>query len=210
MDTLVAPQRTRLRTPAWLLTLSPLGFVVVVAAGAATFVASGIDDTARMTPAQMADIRTAWMLFWPVYAAAVGVGAAGLILLGRALPGGLAKATQVAAGLSVVSILGNVVLNWSMLGFDQPELGRHPGYDTSIFLSILAIWLGAVGAGLAGLALRRAGILRRTGIVVAIVAAVHVVVEATLTQGAIPPFVVSFLWLALGIGLLRRRVPSSS
>ena len=88
MDTLVAPQRTRLRTPAWLLALSPLGFVAVVALGAATFVGSGIDDTAFMTPAQMADIRVAWLAFWPVYAAAVSVGAVGLILLGRSLAGG--------------------------------------------------------------------------------------------------------------------------
>lgn len=215
MDTLVAPQRTRLRTPAWLLALSPLGFVAVVALGAATFVGSGIDDTAFMTPAQMADIRVAWLAFWPVYAAAVSIGAVGLILLGRTLAGGpgaagLARAAQVTAGLSIAAVLGNVILNWSMVGFDRQRLGEHPAYDTSIFLSMLAIWLGALAAGLAGLALRRAGILPRTGLVVAIVAAVLIVVDTTLTQGAIPPFTVSFLWLALGIGLLRHRVPSSS
>ena len=210
MDTLVAPQRTGLRTPAWLLALSPLGFVAVVALGAATFVGSGIDDTAFMTPGQMADIRVAWLAFWPVYAAAVSVGAVGLILLGRTLAAGLAKAAQVAAGLSIAAVLGNLALNWSMVGFDRSRLGEHPAYDTSIFLSLLAIWLGALGAGLAGLALRRAGILPRTGLVVAIVAAVLIVVDTAVTQGAMPPFTVSFLWLALGIGLLRHRVPSSS
>jgi hypothetical protein len=109
-----------------------------------------------------------------------------------------------------VSILGNLVLNWSMTGFDQPRMGEHPLYDLSIFLSLLAIWLGALAAGLVGLALRADGRLRRTGLVVAVVAAVLIVVDTTLTQGAIPPFAVSFLWLALGVGLLRGRVPSPS
>ena len=36
-----------------------------------------------------------------------------------------------------------------MVGFDQSRLGLHPAYDTSIFLSLLAIWLGALAAGLA-------------------------------------------------------------
>jgi hypothetical protein len=126
MDTLVAPQRTRLRTPAWLLALSPLGFVAVVAFGAATFVGSGIDDTAFMTPAQLADIRVAWLAFWPVYAAAVSVGAVGLILLGRGLAGGLAKAAQAAAGLSIAAVLGNMILNWCRAG----RTSRSPNGST--------------------------------------------------------------------------------
>ena len=210
MDTLVEPRRTDRRTAAWLLALSPLAFVVVTAAGAATFPASGVDDTSLMSPDQMDDIRTAWLLFWPVYAAAVVIGAVALVMVARGLVGPLARAAQVAAGLSVVSILGNLVLNWAMTGFDQPRMGEHPLYDPSIFLSLLAIWFGALGAGLVGLALRAGGRLRRTGLVVAVLAAVLIVVDTTLTQGAIPPFAVSFLWLALGVGLLRSRVPSSS
>lgn len=211
MTTLQTPADTRFRTPGWLLALSPLGFVAVVAAGVATFPATGVDDTALMPPDKMDDIRVAWLLFWPIYAAAVIVGAVGLVLLARRLrPSALATATTVAAGLSVASILGNLVLNWTMTGFDQPRMGEHPLYDASIFLSLLAIWFGAVAAGLAGLALRAEGRLRRTGLVVAILAAVLIVVDTTLTQGLIPPFVVSFLWLALGVGLLRARVPSTS
>ena len=160
----------------------------------------------------MADIRVAWRgpAFWPVYAAAVSIGAVGLILLGRTLAGGpgaagLARAAQVAAGLSIAvssATSSSTTGRWS--ASTGQRLGLHSAYDTSIFrASMLAIWLGALPARIAGLALRRAGILPGTGLVVAIVAAVLIVVDTTLTQGAITSCASFSSPLALDIRLRR-------
>jgi xanthine/uracil permease len=59
---------------------------------------------------------------------------------------------------------------------------------------------------LTGVALHRTGVLRRVGLVVAVLAGAILLLDA-LTRG-FPPFVVALLWLTVGIALLRRREPS--
>jgi hypothetical protein len=53
--------------------------------------------------------------------------------------------------------------------------------------------------------MRAGAVLRRSGLVVAVVGALYVVADV-ITGGGFPPFVVSLLWLVIGVALLRRRV----
>ncbi|CUU60047.1 hypothetical protein Ga0074812_13478 [Parafrankia irregularis] len=59
-----------------------------------------------------------------------------------------------------------------------------------------------------GLALRTSGRLRRTGLVVAVLGALFLALDVA-TQ-AVPPWLFAFLWMAVGVGLLRRPAPSST
>lgn len=139
------------RAGAWLLALSPVGFVLVVGAGALTFAGSGVDDFDLITPEQMAGIRAGWILYWLVYAGTVLVGAAGIWLVGRWQG---ARSAMVAAALSAVAVLGLLVSRELVVGFTQPRLVEAPGTAAAVWLSLLAIWFGHAAAGLLALALR--------------------------------------------------------
>ena len=74
-------------------------------------------------------------------------------------------------------------------------------------LSYLSAWAAMAAVVFTGIGLRVNGLLRRTGLVVAIIAAALLVVDVV--TRALPPWLVAFYWLAFGIGLLRRRIPPS-
>jgi hypothetical protein len=113
----------------------------------------------------------------------------------------------VAAVVATAAIVGYPIAMLSATGFDQDRLGDHPGYAVGIGLSYAAIWLSLVAVVACGVALRTSGILRRTGLIVAIIAGL-VLVTDVVAGGAWPPAVVGLLVLPYGIGLLRRRVAS--
>lgn len=198
-----------LRSTAWILASTPVAFAAVVALGVATFVSSGVDDTAFMTPAQLDTIRPLWLLFWTAYAGAVLLGAAGTARLNASLDSRVAMASQVAAAVSAVAILGNLVLNLAMAGSTAERLELNAAYEPSLLLSMIAIWAAAASATLTGLALRVTGVLRRTGTAAAIFAVAFVLVDVAVTRGELPPFVVSLPWAMIGIALLLRRVRSA-
>lgn len=202
--TTTAPDRRGAR----LLAYSPLGFVAVVAAGIATFVRSDVPDTALLTPDKMETMTASWVGFWTLYAAALLVGAAGVLLVVRGLRGTLARAARTAVAGSIASVLGMLVLDLVLLGSDRPLLGDHPGYDASIWLSMIACWTGALAAGFAGLEFRRLGVVPRAGLAAAILAGAYTLVDLVVTRGALPPFTASIVWLVLGAALLRSRVAS--
>lgn len=215
METLAPPTavaRQRLRLAGWLLALSPVAFAVVTVAWGATFADTGVDNYTLLTPEQLADIRLGWIVLWAVYAAAVLVGAVAMAALNQALRGtparALANASQVAVAVSVASMLTGLVLRYAVLGFTEARLELNSLHDAAYWTSLLAIWSAAVAVALTGIGLRTSGVLRRTGLVVALIAAGYVLVDVVLTRGELPPFVIALLWLPLGIGLLRRRVPS--
>jgi hypothetical protein len=205
MNSLVVPvTRRRLRVAGWMLVLSPLVFALWVAAIASAMSGTGVDTSADLTPAQMSTIRVGWLLAWPLYAIAVSVGAAGVALANRASTGArwLVVASQVASGLSVAAILVDLVLNESMVNFTGARLGDSGAYGPALAMSYLAIWSAVVAVALCGLALRT-----RAGVVVAVVGGLLVLVD--MATRMFPPFVVAILWLVIGVGVLRRRVPSS-
>ncbi len=201
----------RARPGAWLLALSPLPFVAWLVAVVTVMSGPGVTESADLTREQMASIRGGWSLIWPLYAVAVIVGCAGTALLNRTLLGTpghrWAVLSQVACGISTVAILANLVLSEVAGGFTEARLGLNGAFDAALVASYAAIWAAAAAVLLTGVALRAGGVLRRTGPVVAVVAGVFLLLDV-LTRG-FPPFVVAFLWLAVGVALLRRRVASA-
>jgi hypothetical protein len=195
------------RRPAWLLALSPLGFAAWLVAVVATMSGSGVTDSADLTPDQMDGIRVGWALMWPVYAFAVLLGLAGLLLLNRLLSGPLATASQALVAVSGAAILANLVLSEVAAGFGEARLGDNAAYEASLVASYASIWAATVATVLTAVALRASGLLRRAGLVVAILAGALLALDVA-TRG-LPPFMVALFWVVLGVGLLRRRVPSS-
>lgn len=213
MQTIASDVRRTSRT-GWLLALSPIPFALVVPMFLVTVTASGVPDSSQVTPEIMASIRPQWIALWVVYFAAVAFGAYAVGRLAREVghTGGVftrrvALGSRVGAALSFVSITANLVLYLSLIGFDEPRLELSSTYELAYQLSLVSIWFGWLALIFAGMALWSSGLLRRAGLVVATLAGLLGVVDVT-TQGGIPPFVISFLWLAVGVGLLRRAVSS--
>jgi hypothetical protein len=205
----VPVSRRRLQGPAWSLALSPVLFLAWVVGVIATMSGSGVSQAADLTRAQLDSIRVGWLVTWPLYAVAVIFGAVALVTVTRVLRRSvLTVGSQVAAVVAVVAVLGCVVLREVALGFSQPRLGDNGAYVASQPLSYAAIWALVVATVLTGLALRAAGVLRRTGLIVAIVAALLLVLD--LVTLALPPWFAAFYLLAFGVGLLRGRVPSQA
>lgn len=212
MQTLVenaAPPR--LRRAGWLLVASPLGFVLWIVVLVPAMHANGLESSADLTPDVLATFRPRWLAAWPLYAAGVLMGTAGLAFVNRALretaSRQLAIMSQVAVVIATVCIVGNLILELVLTGSDHARLGLDPAYGAAMVLSYAAIWSGAIATALCGLGLRITGALRRTGLVVSVLAGLLVLADVA-TRG-LPPFFVALLWLALGIGLLRGGVPSS-
>jgi hypothetical protein len=193
----------RLRSPAWLLTLSPVAFIVWLVAVVATMSGTGVEQAADLTAGQMDSIRLGWLVEWPLYAIAVLVGAVGMARLNQAVRSRFSTASQVAVAVSAAAILAQMILSEVAVGFTEARLGDNGAYQAAMVASYTSIWAAAVAIVLTGIGLRTSVLLRRTGLVVAIVAAVFLGLD--LLTRAFPPFVVAFLWLAIGVGLLRRR-----
>jgi len=191
-----------------ILALSPLPFAVLVITLLTAVAASGVEDSGDITPAIMTDIRLQWIGVWIVYPLALIFGSVGMFRLFRSRRGALARGALVATCLSVGCMLVSTALNLSLTGFSAERLGAVTRYDVALEVSLVSFWLAWVALICGGLALRLSGVLRRTGLVVAILAALLGIVDVA-GHGAVPPFVVSFLWLTLGIGLIKARgVPS--
>jgi cytochrome b subunit of formate dehydrogenase len=209
MDLAVTERSLSLTRPGWLLALSPLPAVAWVAAVIATMSGSGVDLAADLTAAQMDAIRVGWILQWVLYGFATVFTAVALGVLLKALPAG--RANAVAVVLVVVSAVVGVavvVLRVVATGFDEARLGDNGAYNASLVCSYLSAWAFMAAVIVTGLLLRSGGLLRRTGLVVAIVAGLFLALDVL--SRAVPPWIVAFYLLAFGVGLLRRRVPSAA
>jgi hypothetical protein len=208
MSSTTAEPTVRRSRPALTLALAPVPFVVLVVTVLTTSAASGVADIADLTPAMMAGIRPQWIGLWIVYSIALIFGSIGMYRVFRPLPGLLARTVPAATVLSVVCILASSALYLSLTGFSADRLGSLTRYDVALEVNLVSFWLAWVALVCGGIALRRIGVLGRSGLVIAVLAAVLGILDVA-GHGAVPPFVVSFLWLALGISLLKfRGVPS--
>jgi hypothetical protein len=202
---------TTYRTPAWLMVGSTLAFVAWLAAAMTTISGTGVTDTADLTPRTMATIRVGFLVTTVLYAVAYALGGAGLATVAARLRRGGARvpatAALVAAAGSVAAIAGYPVAALLAGGFDAGRLGDQGAWDAAIGLSIAAMWLALGAIALGGVALRTSGALRRTGLVVAVIAGIALVADVVL-GAVLPPFLVGLLLLPYAIGLLRRPVAS--
>ena len=202
------PSRTRL--PAMLLILSSIGYVVVFIFTVTVVLSRFPQGLGEMTPHQMASFRPQYMVFHILILAAHASGASGLALLATEL-----RETHARPWASVVRVVALAAISvalllflgrLSLLRFNDATLGQNSTWQwTTWGLSNLSPLALAVSTLLTSVALFRSAILRRTGLIVALLSAVVLILTIT----GFPPFVVAFLWLPFGIGLLRRRTPAA-
>ncbi|ASW57202.1 hypothetical protein [Plantactinospora sp. KBS50] len=95
------------------------------------------------------------------------------------------------------------VLRAVAAGFRDGVLGDSSAYSASLVASYASTWSLMLGIVLVGVVLWRTRVLRRTGLAVA--ALVLVVLVLDLLSRAVPPWLTSLALMTLGIGLLRRR-----
>jgi hypothetical protein len=200
------------RRQGWLMILAFLIFLGWFVLAMSALAQTGVQNTADLTVDQFATIRFGWHAMWVVYAAAVLTGAAATITLTGRLQfagGGVAATVaRILAGVSAVAILGHLVVSQLLAGFDAATLSGDPLWQPQLLLSMAAIWAGMASVVATGIALRVSGVLRRTGLIVAIIAGLILVADVAL-WGAFPPLIVGIFWLVYGIGLVRRPVPST-
>lgn len=195
---------TATRRTAWMLALSPLAFVVLVA----TVLAIDSGPMSELSAARLANIAGMWIAYHVVYLVAVVWGAWCLVRLDRTLSGPLPRISGVFAVLGVLAGVALAVVRIAMLGAGSGRIGDLGTFPVASVLSMLAVWCVAVATVLTAVALSTEGMLRRTGLVVAVLGGLYVVADVV-SGGGFPPFTVALLWLAVGVALLVRRVPSA-
>ena len=202
------PRTATTRLAGWLLAVAPLGFATLVAASAVTFASNDIglfDDIDRAT---MDRISVNWAIYTVTLVIAHGLGGVGATLAGvsafRASGPGRAPALA-AAILSAVGValaVVGTVLYAVAAGFEDGRLGDSPAFATG---GVIWVWLPVVlglGVLLLCLTLLLRGLSRVGAIVIGGLAAVYVL-GSVVTGGFLPPFVISLLWLPLGVVWLR-------
>ena len=115
----------------------------------------------------------------------------------RARPLGLATLVCAIGASALIVVVA--ALRTSVVGFTAPTLGQVRAYQVSdsLFRSADAITLLATLS--AAIGLWQSGLARRTGLVVAILCGLLLVLSFL---GDLPPFVVGLAWLAIGVALL--------
>lgn len=202
------PYRTRL--PAMLLILASSGFVILVVFVATMVLPHFPRGLGEMTPHQMTSFRAQYIVFHIVAVATSTSGMAGLALLAAVLRHTRARTwASLALVVALASLCLGVVLviaRLSLLRFDDATLGQSSTWRwTTWAFSYLSNPTLAVATLAAGVALFQSGTLRRVGLSVALLSTVVLI----LTIVDFPPAVFVLLWLPLGVGLLRQRMPAA-
>ena len=211
---------SRLRLPAWLLTLSFLPGIAIPITGILTFIVmlpAGMTMSTfdLITPQIMSAIRVGWIAIQIEAFVAAACGTIGIALLANQLK----KTTEtkvrifawVALILALVSLATSAItplLNISVVGFTEATLGQTWQYQNqfSNFMRYAFLPIGAFSILALSASLASSGWLRRTGWTISVLSALLFLVSLVPSLSAgIPPFVFLLLLMPLGIGLLRRQ-----
>ena len=201
------PRTAVARWGAWLLTLSPAYFALVVASAVASFAASGVGSFDTITRAQMDALGVGWALENTLYALALILGTLGTVLLAWSLTrrGGPHVAwSWAAAALGAVAIgllIPYAPLRIAAAGFTEPTLGQNPLYGVWE-VPYAVSWYLVLGALVLLCAAQFLGTRHRASSVVLGVLALGVIL-CFAVQVELPPFVVALLWCPLGIVWVR-------
>jgi hypothetical protein len=193
-----------LRLPTLLLLASPLAFIAVIVTAITGFSHVGVFE--EITPEQIQSIRLVWGLFNTLGALAILLAMGGVVALSRSLKNTTARfLAWISMGCGLVVIAACVlfiILRISVVNFQESSLGINPSYQVSdlIFVNIVGP-ISMLATACISTSLFVTGLLRRTGMVVAVLASILLIL-AIVRQ--FPPFVFSFVWLILGVALLLR------
>ncbi len=198
----------RLRLPAFALLASLLAFIAGIGVTVGLILTRFPEGLDPATSRQLAASAVDYIVFHLVFLVAVSLGVGGLAALANVLRGTDARLLAwVTLASALVAIAVNLLLTIVRLtligGFEEATLGQNDTFQWTswAFDNVLSPLL-AFPTLVASIALFTTGILRRTGLVVGILSGILFVLAFVTGY---PPFVFAFLWLALGIGLLRRK-----
>lgn len=200
------------RVGGWMLALSPLGFVAVIATMAGVF-SDHRGLFVDLTRAEMDRIGAGWMISQSVVAlaaAVIAVGAAliGLALARRATVGRWASWGVIVLGaLGVVGIVPELLLAARQQQFATPALGEDPAWTLGAALLPFTFGAAILQLVLLCTALWLSRARRTTGLVVGVLALVTLIAVA-FAADYVPPFIAALLACPIGISWLRGPRPA--
>lgn len=199
------------RTGAWILALSPLSYLAVIAASIplVPLLIPGMGLLSELTRAEADAAGWVWVVLQITTLVPIVI-PVGLILVASSLRARTrlwAIATLVLSALAIIGAVVGVALQIAALGFTDPTIGTDGRYlvGTTLVSDIALVLTATICLCVA---LRRAGILGASAWVIAGIAAAALVYDlASWPLGLVfPPGVVTFIvWLPLGILLLSAR-----
>jgi hypothetical protein len=202
------PNPSHLRLPAIALVASFGGWLLVVIVAAALVFPTYPQGLGQLTPQQMQTSPGMYRFFQLIFLVPVLLGVSGIVALFNQLKGTKARTmtwlmlTSTTGALALVFVL--VALRLNLVSFTEATLGQNNVWQsTSWAFDHLVGPTMAVATLMAGIALFTSGLLRRTGLAVAILSATLGI--AAIFGAILPPAVLGLLWLALGLGLLGRK-----
>lgn len=213
----VAPSvdQSTLRKASWLLVGTAAAAVLFLLTAGLTFPAE-VERSSQLTPDQMAAISIGWVVANLLWAMPALLAATAFVRIG------VSRVAALLASLAAGSMLVYFGLTASLASFTTDTLGQDSRFGAASLISLFSAWAASVATVLLGVALFRSRVLRKTGITVAVITAAFLALDVITYLPALtgeipmdevenlPPVIITLLWLALGVGLLRRRVPSQS
>jgi len=206
MDAYVFPT-TKLKMPALLLVFSLIGFVLLMMVVIGLVLPSFPNGIGELTPQQMSSFLEEYILIQAFPLVPILLGVAGIALLYPSLKE-TAGSRFAWLGLIVAVLMGTlyfvlITFRMSLVNFSDTTLSANSVWQwTSWAYDKLGLILPATATLFTGISLYQSRLLRRTGLVVAILNGI--LIPLAIFVGY-PPFVFGFLWLAIGIGLLSRK-----
>jgi len=206
MDAYVFPT-TKLKMPALLLVFSLIGFVLLMMVVIGLVLPSFPNGIGELTPQQMSSFLEEYILIQAFPIVPILLGVAGIALLYPSLKE-TAGSRFAWLGLFVAVLMGTlyfvlITFRMSLVNFSDTTLSANSVWQwTSWAYDKLGLILPATATLFTGISLYQSRLLRRTGLVVAILNGI--LIPLAIFVGY-PPFVFGFLWLAIGIGLLSRK-----
>jgi hypothetical protein len=196
---------TKRKTPALLFVFSFIGFVLLMAVMIGVVLPVFPNGLGELTPQQMPSFLGKYVLSQAFPLVSILLGAAGIAMLYPSLKETAGRrfallGVMVAARMGILYLV-LVIFRMSLVGFSDPTLGANPVWQwTSWSYDRLGLILQATATLFLGISLYQSARLRRTGLIIVILSGILIPLAVFLGH---PTFVFGFLWLAIGIGLLR-------
>jgi hypothetical protein len=193
--------------PGLLFVFSFIGFVLLMVIVIGLVLPAFQNGIGELTPQQMSSFLGKYILTQAFPLVPIFLGVTGIALLYPSLKettgrrfAWLALITAMLMGMLYLVL---VIFRMSLVGFSDATLSANSVWQwTSWAYDKLGLILPATATLFIGISLYQSNLLRRTGLVITILSGI--LIPLALFVGY-PPFVFGFLWLAIGIGLLRRK-----
>jgi hypothetical protein len=211
----------RSQRPAWLLISTMPLFVTFLVLATATIAEQTEASSAELTQVQLSELGAWWVALHLLWITPPLLAAMGLAMLATSWRMRGASAVRILAGITMLLALAYLVVQCLAFGFEGETWGDSRLYPLGVALSLAAGWFGALPATiLVTGALARHRVAPKTAWTVAVLTTLYLALEllaylpalagaADLAETTgIPPFILGILWTALGVALLRSRVPT--